>query len=184
MGKIVVTGMGIVSALGAGKEATLHQLRAGKAAIGKMKHLGSRHTQLPVAEVPFSNDELKEILNIPTSKIINRSTLIGRLALREALSESGLTKDFHARTAFLSGNTVGGMDVSELFYQDFLSNDRHNEYIRLHDCGVCTEMIADEFSVPLQFTTTISTACSSAANAIIFGANLIKKGEIDVAVVG
>lgn len=184
MGKIVVTGMGIVSALGAGKEATLRQLRAGKAAIGEMKQLQSRHSQLPVAEVPFSNDELKEMLGIPVSKIINRSTLIGKLALREALSESLLTKDFQARTAFLSGNTVGGMDVSELFYHDFLTNDLHNEFIRLHDCGVCTEMIADEFSFPLQFTTTISTACSSAANTIIFGANLIKRGEIDVAVVG
>lgn len=184
MGKIVVTGMGIVSAMGAGKEATLHQLRAGKAAIGAMKQLHSKHTQIPVAEVPFSNDELKEMLNIPTDKIVNRSTLIGRLALREALSEAQLTNGIPTRTAFLSGNTVGGMDVSENFYHDFLTNDRHTEFIRLHDCGACTDMIANEFTGPLQFMTTISTACSSAANAIIFGANLIKKGEIDVAVVG
>ena len=31
---------------------------------------------------------------------------------------------------------------------------------------------------------TISTACSSAANAVIFGANLIKAGVVDIAVVG
>ncbi|MBQ0016820.1 MAG: beta-ketoacyl-[acyl-carrier-protein] synthase family protein, partial [Bacteroidales bacterium] len=58
-----------------------------------------------------------------------------------------------------------------------------NEYIKLHDCGACTEMIANQVG-EFSFVTTLSTACSSAANAIICGAQLIADGRCEIAVVG
>jgi 3-oxoacyl-[acyl-carrier-protein] synthase-1 len=78
---------------------------------------------------------------------------------------------------------VGGMDKSEQFYIDFLENDSKNAYISTHDCGACTEMIADYFGIFSQVDT-ISTACSSAANAIILGAELLKSGRADIVVAG
>ena len=59
-----------------------------------------------------------------------------------------------------------------------------DEYIAMHDCGACTEFIAEEYAGKFDLTTTISTACSSAANAVILGANLILSGVVDMAVVG
>ena len=75
------------------------------------------------------------------------------------------------------------MDKSEQFYLDFLENDSQNAYISTHDCGACTEMIADYFGVFSQVDT-ISTACSSAANAIVLGAELLKSGKADIVVAG
>jgi 3-oxoacyl-[acyl-carrier-protein] synthase-1 len=45
-------------------------------------------------------------------------------------------------------------------------------------------MIAAQYAPGFDIMTTISTACSSAANAIILGANLIKAGVVDAALVG
>jgi 3-oxoacyl-[acyl-carrier-protein] synthase-1 len=87
------------------------------------------------------------------------------------------------RIAFISGTTVGGMDKSEQYYIDFLENDTKNGYIAAHDCGACTEMIVDHFG-GFSMVSTISTACSSAANAIILGADLIKQGRVDIAIAG
>lgn len=184
MPKIVVTGLGIVSALGVGKKATLQHLRAGKTAVGKIHILQTKHDDLPAGEVTLTDEELKQLIGIPATKITNRTTLLARVALKEALTEARITPSVGDNIALISGNTVGGMEKSELYYSDFLNNDLHNEYISMHDCGACTEMVAQEYAGQFKLTSTISTACSSAANAVILGANLIKDGTAEIAVVG
>jgi len=59
---IVITGAGIVSAIGVGMKETLASLKAGKTGIGEMKYLTSRHRDLPVGEVPLSNAEMMKML--------------------------------------------------------------------------------------------------------------------------
>ena len=184
MTKIVVTGMGIISALGNGQEETLKGLRAGKTAVGPIRILQTKHHELPAGEVALSDEELKEILGLPVNAVTNRTTLLARVAMKEALTEAQLSPSASDEIVFISGNTVGGMEKSEQYYRDFQQNDSRNEYIGLHDCGACTEMIAEEFSGQFKLTSTISTACSSAANAVILGANLIKDGTAEIAVVG
>ena len=185
MGNIVVTGMGIISALGAGKEATLRMLMAGERAIAPIRHLQTRHKDLPVGEVPYSDEELRTLIGFPEDRIITRTSLLGRVALREALDDACLTDAAdRKRIAFISGNTVGGMEKSERYYHDFRTSEEHKEYIAMHDCGACTDLIAEEYAGKFSLITTISTACSSAANAIILGADLIRSGQVDMAVVG
>ena len=184
MTKIVVTGIGIISALGNGKEQTVEGLRAGKTAVGPIRMLQTKHHELPVGEVAFSNEALKRLIGMPATTITNRTTLLARVALKEAITEAHLVPDSSDSIVLISGSTVGGMDKSERYYIDFQNNDNHNEYIGLHDCGACTEKIAEEFPGHFKLTSTISTACSSAANAIILGANLIKDGTAEIAVVG
>ena len=181
---IVITGTGIISSLGAGKEETLKKLRTGQKVIGPIRHIHTKHSDLPSGEVEYSDEQLKELIQYQNTSIITRTSLLGRVALREAIDEAGLDEVGSSRIAFISGNTVGGMEKSEQFYYDFLNNNTRNEYIAMHDCGACTDIMAKEFSGKFDLITTISTACSSAANAIILGANLIKEGRVDIAVVG
>ena len=184
MPKLVVTGLGIITAMGAGKEATVQQLLSGKSAIGDLQILQTKHHELPAGEVKYTDEELKQLIGMPLEQLCNRTTLLARVALKEALAEAQLNEDFPDKVAFISGNTVGGMEKSELYYHDFKENNSRNEYIGMHDCGACTEMITEEYKGKFLLTSTISTACSSAANAIILGANLIKDGSADIAVVG
>ncbi|MDL2262294.1 beta-ketoacyl-[acyl-carrier-protein] synthase family protein [Bacteroidales bacterium OttesenSCG-928-I21] len=182
--QIHITGMGIVTGLGIGKENTLKALLNKQSAIGELKHLQTIHKHLPASEVNLSNEDMYKILNIPDNDIYTRTALMGRIALREALEQSQINEQKPERIAFISGTTVGGMDKSEQYYKDFISNYDKSEYIESHDCGATTELIAREYKGNFNLTTTISTACSSAANALILGANLIKTGRADIVIAG
>lgn len=180
---IWITGAGIVSAVGCNKREVLESLVAGRSGIGPMRYLRSVHTEFPVGEVPMSDEELCAALGIDASTPTIRTALLGMLALGEALDEAGLSGGELPGVAFISGTTVGGMDRSECYYPDFLANDSRNEYIAMHDCGASTELIADRFG-RFGFVSTPSTACSSAMNAILVGANLIRSGAFDIVVAG
>jgi len=180
---VLVTGIGIISALGKGKEQTLQALQNGASGVGAIRYLQTIHRDFPVGEVRFSEDELRTMMHIPPDEITTRTSLLGMAAVQEALEHARLHDRKNLRIAFISGTTVGGMDKSEQFYLDFLENDTKNEYIATHDCGACTEMIADHFG-GFSMVSTISTACSSAANAIIMGADLIRQNRVDIAIAG
>lgn len=180
---VVITGAGIVSAIGLDKSETLASLRACRSGLAPVRYLDTVHKEFPVGEVKLSDDEMKARLGLAADAPVVRTSLLGMMALREALADAALSPADLPETAFISGTTVGGMDKSEQFYLDFLAGDTHKEYIALHDCGASTEAIADHVG-RFAFVTTPSTACSSAANAIILGAELIRSGEFERVVVG
>ncbi|MDR1666721.1 MAG: beta-ketoacyl-[acyl-carrier-protein] synthase family protein [Bacteroidales bacterium] len=182
MRSIVITGAGIVSALGLGLDNTLKALKNSTSGISSIRYLDTIHRKFPVGEVKYSEDELRALLDIPNSQIVTRTALLGMTALQEAFATANINNS-RLRMAFISGTTVGGMEKSERYYSDFLNNDSKNDYIAAHDCGACTEMIADHFG-GFSMVSTVSTACSSAANAIMLGANLIMERKIDMAIAG
>lgn len=179
--EIYITGAGILSALGMGMGETLRALREETPGIGRIRHLSTIHTDLPVGEVPLTDEELSAICR--ADRPLPRSTLMGIVALREALHAAGLSGNAPVLPHFVSGSTVGGMDKSEQHYLKFLEGSGPSEYIHLHDVGVNASLIADGAG-RFSSVTTLSTACSSAANAIIHGAMLIRSGEADVVVAG
>ena len=183
MAPILITGMGVVSAIGVGQAETLDALLDNRSGVGPLAYLKTEHKEFPVGEVKLTDAEMRSRLGIPETAITTRTALMGMLALEEALRDARLTPDMLPQVGFISGTTVGGMDMSEQFYLDYISSEAHKEYIAVHDCGSCTEMTANRFG-KFAFTTTLSTACSSAANAVILGANIIRCGEADIVVVG
>lgn len=180
--RIVVTGMGIVTGIGVGKESTLQSLLQGRSGVGTVKYLQTQHTEIPVCEVHLTEQEMRRQLDIPADAVTTRTPLLAAMALREALQQARLQPDGQRRVALVNGTTVGGMEKSEQLYLDFFDN-KDVDYIAAHDCGAGTAFLAGKYGKFCQ-TTTISTACSSASNAIILGANLIKTGRADIAVVG
>ncbi len=184
MMNIAITGEGIVSAIGLDKEQVLQSLRSKTTGIGTMQHLQSRHHELPVGEVKLSDSVMKQRLAIPDSVMMSRTALMGMLAIRQALADAGLdeaaSKD--KRIVLVSGTTVGGMDLTEQCLDNTDLPD-NVEFVKHHDCGSSTQMMADHFGI-FADVATISTACSSAANAIMLGARLLKADEADIVVVG
>ncbi|MDR2119760.1 MAG: beta-ketoacyl-[acyl-carrier-protein] synthase family protein [Tannerella sp.] len=180
---IYVTGAGIVSALGTNTRETLAALRSRRSGIGAIRYPDTVHTRFPVGEVKMSNAEMMQCLNIPEEEATTRTSLMGMFAAGEAIAQACLHEEDDLRIALVSGTTVGGMDKSEQYYIDFLTNDTRNAYIATHDCGACTEMIADRFGF-FSMVDTVSTACSSAANAVMLGDMLIREGRADIVVAG
>ena len=181
---IVITGEGIISAIGNDKATVLQSLLDGRSGIVEMKHLHSSHHELPVGEVQLSNDEMKAMLALPIEEQTSRTSLMGMLAVRQALAEAQLpeTASKNRRVVLISGTTVGGMDITEQYYDSFATSDEHLDCLKKHDCGSSTEEIAAMFGI--SECTTISTACSSAANALMLGARMLTAGEADVVVAG
>ena len=183
MEPIYITGAGVVSAIGVGKQETLDALLAGRTGVRKMKYLSSNHNDLPVGEVPLSNEEMVQKLGIADSLFHTRSALMGRLALKEALEEAKLEGETLRDVHFISATTVGGMDRRETYYEQEKVCNHNYAIIATHNCGSCTEMIAGAFG-EFASLSTASTACSSATNAIITGANMLRCGLAEIVVVG
>ena len=181
--RIAVTGIGVVSAIGMNCAETLQSLLDERSGIGVMRVLGSAHTELPVGEVPYTDNELRARCGIGNEPM-PRTSLLGLLAAREALAMAGCTCD-----TFISGTTVGGMDLTEQHWLDY-QQGKATENIRLHEAGESTQAILRHLPnnqmVNNQMVNafTPSTACSSALNAIILGANLLRTGKAKAALVG
>ena len=209
--KIYVTGLGIVSGIGIGVSENIEALRQGKHGIGKVT-LFPTALDVPVSEVKHNNKELKQLLGISPQRTVSRTALLGMVAAKEALEDAGLNQRTSRyarqpsqhiqqppqqdsqqtqqdsqplRIGFISATSVGGMDLSEHFYESFKENPKRGRLREVisHDCGASTELIASYLGIN-DFITTISTACSSAANAIMLGARMIKHGLLDAVVVG
>ena len=88
--RIAITGIGAISAIGRNCAETLQSLLNEQSGIGSMRVLGSVHKELPVGEVPFSDAELKQMAGIDLSEPMPRTALLGLLAAREAMQQSGL----------------------------------------------------------------------------------------------
>ncbi len=181
---VFVAGTGIISAIGNNTAECLDALKNGQTGIGNMHYLDSVHSQkIPAAEVKLGNNELAQLTGLANTK--SRTALLSLVAAKEALYNSGITNLSALRTGFISANSVGGMDKTENFFAEFLSDNRKGRLRNVvnHECGSVTELVADKLGIK-DYITTISTACSSSANAIFFGARLIKNNILDVVVAG
>ncbi|PRX47392.1 beta-ketoacyl-[acyl-carrier-protein] synthase family protein [Salegentibacter salegens] len=179
---VAVTGMGIISAIGNNTAANYRSLISEKHGISTAEILKTIHQNLPVGEIKISNETLTDDLNLPENHSFTRATLLGALAVKEAISQSNLKID--AETGFISGTSVGGMDATETHFKDFTEGKTENSrFIRAQHPGFTTEKIAEHYGIT-GFVSTISTACSSGANAIMLGARMIKAGRLKRVIVG
>jgi 3-oxoacyl-(acyl-carrier-protein) synthase len=184
--RILVTGFGIITAIGDNVEESLHSLMSSISGIGTISYLDTIHKQsLPAAEVKHTNAELAELAGQADHTRFTRSALLGMIAAKEAATRARIypTIPDNLRVGVVSATTVGGMDKSEIHYYDYLVSDRFRLYVDTHDCSDSTEKIADLLRVK-DYLATISTACSSSANAIIFGAQLIRNDILDRVIAG
>jgi len=181
---VFIAGTGIISAIGNNVAECLDALENGRAGMGEMHHFNSVHKErLPVAEVKLANDELAQLAGLPGIK--SRTALLSLVAAKEALQNAGITDLAHLRTGFISATSVGGMDKTEDFFTRFLADNSKGKLrdVVNHECGSVTELVADALGIK-DYISTISTACSSSANAVFFGARLIRHDIVDVVVAG
>lgn len=182
--KVFVVGMGAISSIGNSPEEMLNSLIREQHGLSPVKHFTPNFPFTPlVGEVAWSNTELAHRLQLPDTRTYSRTYLLGLWAARQAIQ--GISNNQLAQAAFLSSSTVGGMDQSEkLFFQKTREGrEVTSETIQGHDCGAATEEIARQLGIN-GLVTTINTACSSSANAIMLGARMICAGETDLVIAG
>jgi 3-oxoacyl-(acyl-carrier-protein) synthase len=181
---VFIAGLGAISAIGKNTAENFDALKNYSPGMGAMKYLHSAHAgSIPVAEVKATNEELAMRSGLHAG--ISRTALLASVAAQEALHDAGIANTRKWRVGFVSANTTGGMDKTEEFFEKF-ANDRNKGKLRdvvNHECGTVTELVADQLGIK-DFVTTVSTACSSSANSIFFGARLIRQNRLDIVVAG
>ncbi|MDO4215811.1 MAG: beta-ketoacyl-[acyl-carrier-protein] synthase family protein [Bacteroidales bacterium] len=180
---IKVTGLGIICAIGNDAPSVLQSLQNEESGVGAMRYLDSIHKELPVGEVKLSDAEMKSMLGVNEDEIISRTTLMGAIALRQALQDAGVNIK-GKRVVVISGTTVGGMDVTERYFQQMKTDDQLLSLLDKHDCGASTRDIANLAGLTDAEVVTISTACSSAVNSIILGSEMLKADDADIVIAG
>ena len=181
---IAITGMGIISSIGNNVEENFISLQTGKHGISDIQMFETRHAgAIKTGEIKLSNEELVQKLQLNEDNNVTRTSLLGMVATKEAVESAGISDINGYRTGLISSTSVAGMDITEKYFYSYEDFPEKQKYIDAHDAGNSSLAIADHLGLK-GMVSTISTACSSAANAIMMGAKLIKNGVLDRVIVG
>ncbi len=139
---------------------------------------------LPFGEIKTSTEKLKEQLGAHEPGL-TRNSLLALHAFNEAVTDAGITamqlQSFD--TALIGATTIGGICLTDQLYKDATEAKEGSAYLSSYDCASVNMYLQERFTIN-GIVNTINTACSSSANAIMYGARLIKNGRAKRAIVG
>jgi 3-oxoacyl-[acyl-carrier-protein] synthase II len=185
--RVVITGMGVVAPNGIGVDNFWDSLVHGRSGVRRITHFDASSYPCQVAgEVDQFNP-----YNFMSSKNAKRATRYAQFALVAAISaveDSGLsTKELETRNAgIFIANSIGGVDLLE--QQLFILHEKGLRRLNPATAALAypqsaASLLAVEFRIKGP-TMTIATGCPGGIQAIDMATLLIRKGEIDIAIVG
>ena len=178
--------MGVVSAIGNSVAENHQALKAATCGIQyKLDLFPSKYAGiLPFGQVHISNEDLLKTLQV-TDLGVTRTSLLALYALNQALADSGISTETIQSfdTALIGANTVGGMCLTDELYNDANQKTHGSDYLGSYDCASVNLFLQKHFKIN-GIINTINTACSSSANAIMYGAMLMNNGYAKRAIVG
>ncbi|HTA45468.1 MAG TPA: beta-ketoacyl-[acyl-carrier-protein] synthase family protein [Bryobacteraceae bacterium] len=187
MRRVVVTGIGVISALGKNRESFQTALQEGRCGIGPIQDVDKFDLRFRNgAEVkcfdPFTYFEPK------AADMIDRFAQFAVVAAREAVSQSGIewTEELRETSAIVTGSCVGGQATENQGFWDVYKLGK----TRVHPMTIPKTMAnAGASAISLEFgitgpAFTISTACSSSAHAIGQAFWMVRSGMCDAALTG
>lgn len=187
MNRVVVTGMGIVSSLGANKLEVLESLKSAKSGIAfseKYKEMGLRsHVHGSIPEIDTS-----EIIDRKMLRFMADAAIYNAVALDEAIKESGLSPEMisHERTGLIMGS--GGASNQNIVESADILRDRGikrvGPYRVPRAMGSTTSACLSTLFKIKGINYSISSACSTSAHCIGNAMEQIQLGKQDVVFAG
>jgi 3-oxoacyl-[acyl-carrier-protein] synthase II len=184
--RVVITGAGVVTALGIGWKPNAAGFRAGRAAIRRVKLFDvSRQRVKSAAEVDLPPTLPPTRLNPRQVSRLDRASTMLLLAAREAWQQSGWQSD--GKLPLVLGTTAGGMSLGEAYFRQATqtpARHTHQATRAIHyQPQVQGRLVLDAlgFQGPI---TIISNACASGSNAVGHAWELIRRGEAERALAG
>ena len=185
--RVFITGFGIITSIGNNSKENFQSLVQGRCGFGELSILETIHrANLPSCEIKLHDDELRKLAAVRNERGYTRTALLGLVALQEAIHSAGLTKKEVQNSGLLSATTTGGIREFERHFYDLLDLSKEGSFAQFADTanpGEHCERMADEVGIK-GYIATISTACSSSANTIVQGAQLIHNNLLDIAICG
>lgn len=176
----VITGLGIVSAAGFGRDEVWRAVSSGGSGLKPLALFQSpRYGQIPAGEIQ------RNLISAGAPARSSRSDKLGWLAARDAIADAGINfENCGERVGLILGTSVGGSYDSELFLTKLIKEGKMRAGLaRFHECSTTVDLIANQFGL-FGPSLAIATACSSSALAIAQAAEMILCGEADVMLTG
>ena len=186
---VVVTGIGIVTSLGEGKQDNWNALISGKSGISKISRFETEGLRTQIAgTIPWKG----EGMFFPPEHSIS----LARKSAIEAIEQAGIgTRGSFPGSMFVAVypaetnwgqrmevyNQPGGGDSKG--YERLLKNVKEGdfqEYYRMYQFGSIADHLAEEFG-PRGLPISLTTACASGATSVQLGVEAIRRGDTDAA---
>jgi 3-oxoacyl-[acyl-carrier-protein] synthase II len=193
--RIVISGIGVVSPFGAGRERFWQSVSGGCSGTRAITEFDASEfacrvaapvTGVTMADVPeLDGDDIWDQGYRADPKRYSRAALIGVIAAREAWADAGL-RIGQPNAGVVIGSGGGGIDVGERQYYDFFV-ERGKKVTPYAIPVSIVGMVSSEISISLRLrgiSHVLSCGCTSSTDAIGYAAALLRSGEADVILSG
>lgn len=185
--RVVVTGVGVVSPIGIGKNAFWQSLISGKSGVGFVTHFdASSYPCKYAAEV--DNFQATDYISPKTARRLSRSSQFAVVATQKALEDAklDLSKEDANQVGVCCGSSVGPMDVHEKFFATFYERGLKRVsplFEGMLNPNGMLGALAELFNIR-GFNLTVSTGCCAGNMAICHGYHAVASGFSDILIAG
>jgi 3-oxoacyl-[acyl-carrier-protein] synthase II len=193
--RVVVTGIGVVSPFGVGRERFWQHVSRGCSGTRAISDFDASDfpcrvaapvTGVTIEDLPaVEGDGGRDPEHRADPKRYSRAALVGVIAAREAWNDAGL-KAGEPGAGVIIGSGGGGIDVGERQYYDFFVE--HGRKVTPYAIPISiVGMMSSEVSISLRLrgvSHVLSCGCTSSTDALGYAAALIRSGEADVVLSG
>jgi 3-oxoacyl-[acyl-carrier-protein] synthase II len=191
--RVVISGLGVVSPFGAGRDCFWRNVSRGVSGTRAITQFDATSYPCRVAAAvpPVSIDAAATLDGDGDGdgradpKRYSRAALFGVIAAREAWRDAGL-RAAEPNAGVLIGSGGGGIDVGEKQYEDFFTSGGRHVTPYAIAVGICG-MVSSEISISLGLrgiSHVLSCGCTSSTDAIGYATSLIRAGEYDALLTG
>jgi len=187
MNRVVVTGVGVVSALGNTAAAFWDSIENGRSGIGPISKIDVEGTRIKNAAEVRGFDPT-EYFDDKKLMFLDPFSQYGLAAAREAVKDSGIEFDekLGGRSGAITGSCLGGKETEDNLFAE-LYRDKKTRFPPTVIPAAMANAVASQAAMEYGLTGatyTLSTACSSANHAIGNAFWLIRQGTLDAAITG
>lgn len=185
--RVAITGIGCISALGENAESFGRALLNGHCGIGPLTTFSTERNLCKIA-AECSGYSANAWFSLQEAQRLDRFAQFGVIAGREAMAKAGQERGkFNGeRAAVIMGACIGGLETMDAGYRR-LFEQRQN---KVHPLSVPMVMPSAAVScLSMQFGIlgpcfAVTSACSSGSHAIAIAFNMVRSGQVDLAVTG
>jgi len=181
--RVAVTGMGVFCSTGKNVEEFTHSLRKGITGIGTITLFDtSKYPSRIGAEIKDYRPE--EFFDKKELKRLSRTDQFALLSAEEAVKDSKIDSYPSEEVGVCLGAGAGGMLEAEAYHREVILKGKSKPSLILPFIpSFTTSKVAERFGISgPRFT--VTTACSSSATAIGYGADLIREGRCRAVICG
>lgn len=181
--EVAITGMGCVTAAGLGVDALWQAARDGDPKVSRLEgdEFARSHVRI-AARAPF---DMADHFTPNQARTLDRFSALAIVAAKEAIEAAGAEpREWGDRVALIIGTGIGGIETTASMYGSFTSGTRGDPMAIpkiMPNAAACQVAMAFGITGTLLAT---AGACSSSAQAIGLGLQLIRAGIVDRAIVG